>query len=115
MIRIRSELMNELSSHSLATANVALIDYARKRFPEEFIITADSEMLEFVKRIRSLAGRYGIDREDNVATFLDLSVMYGEDFHESPWASEVLSTDALHGPDKMALLRHRVGETGVNL
>jgi len=42
-------------------------------------------------------------------------MMYGENFHKDRWAAEVLTNDALHGPDKMVMLRHKVRLTNVHL
>lgn len=60
------------------------------------------------------ARRYGIEREDNVATFLDLTVMYPS-FPDLRWAIDVLKANTLHGPDKMAMLRDRVARQGIEI
>ncbi|MCB9926124.1 MAG: hypothetical protein H6822_28505 [Planctomycetaceae bacterium] len=107
--------MQAFSSSLVDQADQRLVEYAKQRFPNEFQNIGDPTLLEFVKRVRATAGLYGIEKENDVATFLDFSVMYGENFPQAPWADDILTCDALHGPDKMAVLRFRVRETGVNL
>jgi hypothetical protein len=92
-----------------------LMEYAQRRFPTVFQAVAESQLLALVRQVRETANRFGVDRQDNLATFLDFWVMYGADFHAASWASDILSCNELHGPDKMAVLRSRVEATGVTL
>jgi hypothetical protein len=72
-------------------------------------------VLEFVQTVRKTAREYEIEKENDVATFLDFTVMYGQDFPKSDWAKDILSCNELQGPAKMTILRHQVTETGVKL
>lgn len=112
---IRKKQMATLSARMTDEANRRLVTYARERFPDEFKHTDDPTLYELAKNVRMNANKYGVNKENDVATFLDFTVMYGEEFHQAPWAADILGCDALHGPDKMTLLRHRVTESGVNL
>ena len=115
MFRIRSEHVSSLARSREASADLGLVSYARQRFPSEFLGQEDSQLLKFVQGVRGEARKFLIEREDCVATFLDLTVMYGSAFSEAPWARDVLSSSALLGSDKISLLRHRVEQTGVIL
>jgi hypothetical protein len=115
MLRIRPEQVNALTAAMRDQANVRLAEYARKRFPTVFQKTSDKELRAFVEKVRAQAKKYGITREDNVATILDFAVMYGEGFDEASWASEILASQVLHGPDKVAILRQRVRSSGADL
>src|SRR5271165_393014 len=108
MWTIRREQISELSSPMLRKADIQLADYARKRFPTVFKSSSDEELRALVAKLRTQAKEFGIQREDNIATFLDFTVMYGEDFHKAHWAADILGSSVLHGPDKMAVLSHRV-------
>jgi hypothetical protein len=66
-----------------------------------------------IGRTRIKAKEYGIEREDNLAKFLDLVIMYGQEFCKAPWAADVLQSEAIHGPDKIALIVWRVQQAGV--
>ena len=92
-----------------------MANYIRRRFPTELGRIAESDLLELIAARRVAARQYGIEREDNVATFVDLSVMYGESFVDAEWARPILDCTSLHGPDKIALLRARVEESGASL
>ena len=92
-----------------------LVEYAQRRFPAVFQTDTQDRLLVFVRQVRETAARFGVDRQDNLAIFLDFWVMYGVLFYAAPWASDILSCNDLHGPDKMAVLRSRVEETGVTL
>lgn len=92
-----------------------LVKYAQRRFPSVFQAAPEDRLLALVRQVRETALRFGVDRQDNVGTFLDFWVMYGADFYAAPWASDILACNELHGPDKMVVLRSRVEESGVTL
>lgn len=115
MLRVRPDQIKALSAAQVIQADLRLVAYGRQRFPSEFEGHDQETMLTIVRRIRVAAAAYGIQKENDVATFLDFTVMYGDKFPEAAWASDILNCDALYGPDKMAVLRFRVRETGVNL
>jgi hypothetical protein len=115
MLQIRGEQVRTFTCVMIDRANETLAGYARRRFPTVFAGRPDAELRDLARGVRATANRYGVTREDNVATFLDFTVMYGPDWPAAAWAADVLTCQALHGPDKVALLRHRVERTGVTL
>jgi hypothetical protein len=115
MLKIRAEQFQALAADVRERADRELAKYVRGRFPRLLGPKADADVIALVVRVRGTAQSYGIVREDNVATFLDLSVMYGEEFHRDPWAADVLNLENWHGPDRMWLLRHKVKMTNVVL
>ncbi len=115
MLKIRKEQMGAFSAALTREANRRLAAYARQRFPRGFKQADDAALYEFAGKVRITAKQYGIDKENDVATFLDFTVMYGEEFPTSSWAADVLQNDALLGPSKITILRQRVRATGVNL
>ena len=106
---IRSDQTAALHAALLDRANLVLVGHLRRRFPTH-LRHSDDELISLVAQARSVAANYGVSREDNVVTFVELSVMYGQDFHERDWARDILSSRLLHGPDKIALLRHLVSQ-----
>jgi hypothetical protein len=115
MLKIRQIQLDAIVASLHHRANAALARYARRRFPGELGSASDNELIELVERVRSTASTYGFQMENDVGTFLDLSIMFGEDFRRQKWAAEILSDDALHAPDKMELLRHKVRLANVDL
>ncbi len=114
-MQIRSAQLSEFADLQRERANQKLIEYLRHRYPAKFAEKPDSQLARFASYGRSEAKRYGIVREDSLATYLDLWIMYGADFPLAEWAVDVMTCDALHGPDKMSILRHRIVQSGVDL
>ncbi len=115
MFLIRSDQIEVIVAARLEAANQKLVDYARARFPRRFAHSESAEIAALVAAVRSTSRRYGINKEQDVATFVDLSIMYGEDFHEVPWAARVLQSKDLDSDAKITGLRDLVALTGVNL
>lgn len=111
---IQSKMLSSFAEAQEARANRELIGYLRTRFTEHLATQSDDDLLQIVQTARKKARTFGIEREDNVATFLDLTVMYPK-FPDVAWATDILTTDKLHAPDKIALLRDRLRRHGVEL
>jgi hypothetical protein len=77
---IRSGQTSVLADEALNRANSDLAVYARRRFPDRFKDTAEPVLIKIAEEVRTRAAAEGFDREDHVATFLDLIGMYGSDF-----------------------------------
>ena len=115
MLKITNQQLDAMLALKEAEANRILAERAIVRFPTTTRQISGDELLLTAVRARSSAKQFGIDREDNVAIFFDLTIMYGVEFFNEPWASEILFCSTLHGPDKMALLCHLIRSEGVNL
>jgi len=113
-MRITSQQMHALDLAARQRANRSLVEWLKRRYPEIATKQTDAVLLDFVASHRQRAGEYGVEREDNIALWLDLVAMYGMDFDHQRWARPVLQSK-LHGPDKMALLRRVVENAGVEL
>lgn len=114
MFKIRQEQLEAFDASYLLRAKRRWAEYVSKRFPQLYPESNNRTLHVFVERVWETAKKYQIDKENDVATFLDLSVMYGEDFHEASWAKQILRSD-WHGPDKMRILKHLVRTTGANV
>jgi hypothetical protein len=102
--------MTALRAAALRKSEERLAEYLRQRFPGVYGNTSQADLLRFVHDGRTKAATYGLNRLDNLATFLDLMVMY-PGFPNVEWASDVLHCGSLHGPDKIALLKDIVGDS----
>jgi hypothetical protein len=112
MSTIEPVQMQLLAASATERFDRELAVHARRRFPATFEGLDDQYMRAGVRKVRATARGYGIERQDDVATFIDFMIMFGVEFHRAPWAVDILECKALHGPDKMAVLRHRVAEAG---
>ncbi len=115
MLQIRTDQMKELLRAAVAAANRDLCLYARARFADHFEEMPQEKLLAFVSDIRDEARAYGIVNENDVATALDLTVMYGADFYTEEWAADIFSLPNLSGDRKMEMLRWRVKSVGIDL
>lgn len=109
---LSAQQLEKLRPPLLERADALLANYLQRRFPMIGSVLDADGVRRFVRSHRYAALKYGIDREDNVAVYLDIVAMYGPDFPTQEWARDVLSS-RLHGPDKVALLRHRLSAHGV--
>jgi hypothetical protein len=111
MFKLRKEHMDALDAAVKREADRNLITYARRRFPEHLRQAPAGQLQDLIGKTRGTAKTYGIEQENDVGTFLDFTVMYGEAFHRSAWASDILSKKDVPAPERIALLRHRVAST----
>ena len=98
-----------MAAAMLERANRDLADYLRRRFPTLLAHRTTEELLPAIRLVRDRAKRYGILYENDVATAMDLSVMYGSEFFSAEWAADILDMDGISGVQKMRMLRARVG------
>jgi hypothetical protein len=107
-VRIRQHQFATLEQSVLQRANARLVQYARERFPEEFREKPEEQLMGLVDQVRVRARRYGITSEQDVATALDLTIMYGPDFYAAEWASDVFAVDDWDGAYKLNIIRARM-------
>lgn len=111
MLTIRKVNLEVLSESLEKTMSARLVKYMLVRFPHVFGGDAQAAR-DVVDKATAAAKEYGIKNVEDVAIFADLSVMYGDDFHRDPWASEILTRDTLTPRQKILELRGRVRESG---
>ncbi len=115
MLKIRREQGQRIMKTQQDEFDADLVAYLGNRFPSRFTPADHRPARAVVAQAREIGRRYGIDRLDNLGSLADLIVMYGPGFHEEPWAHGILEPDRLHGPDKMALLLHKLRSSGVRV
>jgi hypothetical protein len=89
-------------------ADSRLAKYARQRFPVQFRESSDPILTAFVVEVRRRARTFGISSEPDVATALDLTVMYGPDFYDADWVRDVFAVTEWTAAQKIDVLRARV-------
>lgn len=115
MLAIRSEQIQAFVPVLRQRANEQLAAYARRRFPDLFAESDDEKLMTLAEEVRAAAEAYGFEQDDHVATFLDLWVMYGSGFPQSPWAAPILLNAYLWPDEKIGRLRQRVEQSGIAL
>lgn len=73
---IKSEALRQFANAQTARANDDLAKYLCQRFPDLLGARSTGEALKLVQIARTKAKRFGIERADGVATFIDLTLMY---------------------------------------
>ena len=114
MLRITQEQMGTFAVESEFRTVAWHADRLTRRFPS-LPTLVQPPLDDFIRHTRGVARSLGIDREEDIAFFLDLAVMYGPHFHEQQWAAQWLSISALHGHDRVALLRHEIDQVGIQI
>jgi hypothetical protein len=108
MLQINKSQFAEFEKHFQMKANLDLAEYTRQRFPDKFGSVKDDDLVPFIMKIRERAKLYGIRNENDIATAIDLSVMYEEDFYKTIWAKDIFSIKNWTGDKKMKILRKRI-------
>lgn len=111
MLNLNPRQMSQLDTKLEPARDAAMIAYARRRFGADLRGASDACLLQAVQQARRLALGWGIVDERDVATVFDLAVMYGADFGQSEWATDILQARDRTGSDKAEALRARVRRT----
>lgn len=111
MLRLSLDQMRRLDRMSEPSRNAALVDYARCRFGSHLKAATGDQLLEAVTESRRLASSWGVFAEPDVATILDLAILYGGGFGELEWAADILNCAEREGAEKIEALRARVRRT----
>lgn len=82
--------------------------YAITRFPEHFSNQPQEKLIPQIKKICKQAHCYGINNNSDLASVIDLTVLFGENFYDEVWAKDVVSVPHLSGTEKMKILRERM-------
>jgi hypothetical protein len=112
---IRTEQMEALRGALFERANARLAEYARERFPSVCAQSSDADLQALAARMRQRAASLALAREDQVATFVDLAIMYGEDFADQAWAAAILKQSDLPPATRLVTLVRRLRANGIDL
>ena len=107
-LKIRPAQIRTFENAAEAEANAQLAAYARKRFETEFAGMSEDTLLSFVAMVRESARHHEITAIPDIATALDLTIMYGRDFYEAEWSRDVFGIQEWDGAQRMEVLRQRV-------
>jgi hypothetical protein len=108
MLKIRQDQMQEFEKVAIHNANLKLVQYVKNRFPDKFYDLINEEIIPLVDNVRKRAKEYDIVNENDVATALDLTIMYEEDFYNADWAKDIFQVSSWSSTEKMEALRRRV-------
>ena len=110
---IKNSQMAYISNILEEKANLLLLNYARKRFPDVICEGDEKCSRDWIKSVRKKAKRYGISGDEPLATFIDLVIMYGFDFDESDWSKPTLNSKELSEFEKINILIRLLENQGI--
>ena len=108
---IRKEQMAAFRQLALKSFEDRAAAHIRSEFSAETRGTDDQSLRSFIQTGILRAGKHRITREPDVGTFLDVMVLFGADFDESPrtrWAGEMLGDPGSSPQQKVEGLSQRL-------
>lgn len=112
MLRIRKEQMEVLGQMVLRQFERRVVAYLMQQYPEEAKRRGEEGLLALVRRSRDRARTYELDSEAAVVAWVELSLIYGEDFDtREPWACYILQEASLEPPEKLRRLQGYLAES----
>lgn len=109
MLIIRAEQMATFGdAHGRAFEERALA-YLRQTRKKDYARLGEQGSRALISDVSERAGAYGIEAEEGVIVWLDLTLDYGADFDaQEEWAAYILQYDELAADDKVARLKNYV-------
>ena len=88
---IRRAQLQTFVDKSTGSFEARMIVHLRKCFAAQCATLTDDELRERVKQGRESAANHGITDERDICKFIDIGMVHGPGFDQSPWASRILS------------------------
>ncbi len=106
MLDIRPDQMQMFADRAKRTFQDRVLTYLKTQHGERLQDLDDKQATERIRQLSAAAEKYGINTEAPVVQFIELALVYGDDFHDCgqyPQAESILN-GAADGPAKMAAL-----------
>lgn len=104
---LRRPQLEVLADPALRTFQDRMIEYVKRDFPSDFDRLAEDGVRLLVLRARDRAERYRMKGSVEVAGFLSLMLILGEDFetrHRNEWIPPILASDTLPAREKISMI-----------
>lgn len=108
MLTISDQQFSRLESQFRSRFIEELAAYAFARFPDVTKTVPLRALIDFVSDVVRQAGAYGMTSQRDIAVMIDLSVMYGRDFHTAFWARPILEMAEWTATRKAEALRRKI-------
>ena len=109
MIIIRREQMETFENAAMRTFEDRMLVHLRENHPDKIKDMNDEQLRSLIRQGIQQAETHEVVIEWDVCRYLDLVVLHGLDFDESPettWAGEILRSKELDGTGKMDRIDH---------
>ncbi|KPJ52077.1 MAG: hypothetical protein AMS16_06890 [Planctomycetes bacterium DG_58] len=112
MLILRKEQLEALGRHSEKLFLDRMVDHVSEIFPEKCKeLGSRGQIRELVRQGLNQARGYGINTEEDVALYVDITFGIGPDFpqgEDMSWARSILENERLSGTAKMAFILQRL-------
>jgi hypothetical protein len=101
MLVIRKDQLQALAASRRKDFERRLLSHLRKWFPGETAELGETGLLAWISHGQQCAAAYGFVSERDICKYLDLMLVFGQDFDTDPkhaWASAFLRGKSLHSP-----------------
>ena len=112
MLEIRPDQMQMFLDRARRTFQDRLLTYLRSTHKDRTGTMEDDALQALIQRLTAAAATYGILTEAPVVQFIELALVFGEDFHDSgqyPAAERILTGEG-DGAAKMQALREAAAQ-----
>ena len=104
MLIIRKEQEKEFAKIALRRFEESMVSHVKENWPEEYKKLGAEAVRESILKGVTNAAKYGIEREYDIARYLNVMYALGHDFDTDgarfPWAAEILMDSELNGREK---------------
>ncbi|HEU0177656.1 MAG TPA: hypothetical protein VFV58_25620 [Blastocatellia bacterium] len=109
MLRIRREQMQVLNESRQRHFEARAIDYLKSKYPGNYRRRGADQILQLIRKAIDKAKRAGLDSEAGVIAYIELSLIYGENFdqHEA-WAYYIIHQSELDPEAKIGRLENYI-------
>ncbi len=89
-MKIRAQQAEAFNAKSNGQFESRMAVHLRKCFPDKCGRQSDDQLAEFIRQGKKSAAGYGIAAERDVCKFIDVRVVHGPGFDQTPWAAKIL-------------------------
>jgi hypothetical protein len=105
MFTVKADQMALLATESMQRFEERVMSHIGRCFPLAIKQFRRAELVDLIRQGVKHGRKRGLQSEQELVLYIDLSIIFGENFERTyPRAGEILSNEALSGPDKIELL-----------
>ena len=113
MFQLRSEQLDSIIAGRRKNYEDRLIEHVQEAFPEEVWDLPKDLLRHRIRKSIDCALTFGLESEEDIASFVDLTFELGEDFHTQPsydWTRRILLDPQLEGRSKISKITGELNE-----
>jgi len=111
---VRNEQMSAFSQYMVRQYESSVMAYLHATYPQYAQEKGASYLQSLIRSGIEKAAEYDIYVEDDVQSFIDCRIIFGEDFDTNPcfaWAAAILGDTSIAGDEKARRLRKQLDQS----